>query len=195
MPRTTPRPLRPQHQCLVIEHATPVDGCTAPAHKIEHVAPSPVINYIAALPSRDWYFREPAIFHSLLWRPLRLKSLFSILFGVERVHQHTVAQIVHVPISHIQEQIVEGLKEIPQERFPEQTVEQIVDIPVPPIVEEIAEVMSTSHAAAHAAPTQNIVRTPVCVGDTGFDTCGHANARSFPLATANTRTAPCPPCR
>ena len=37
--------------------------------------------------------------------------------------------------------------------FPERIEEQIVDIPVPPIVEEIAEVMSSSHAAAHAAPT------------------------------------------
>ena len=48
---------------------------------------------------------------------------------------------------------MEGVKEIPQERFPEQTVEQIVDDPVPPIVDEIAEVMLPSHATAHAAPT------------------------------------------
>ena len=40
---------------------------------------------------------------------------------------------------------MEGVKEIPQERFPEQTLE-------PRIVEEIAEVLSSSHAAAHAAP-------------------------------------------
>ena len=96
----------------------------------------------------------------------------------ERVQQHTVQQIVHVPIPHIQEQIVEGVKQIPQERFPEKTVEQIVDIPVPPIFgRDSAEVMSSSHAAVHAAEqivarevTQNTVCAPVCVGDTGFNT-------------------------
>ena len=41
----------------------------------------------------------------------------------ERVQQHTVEQIVHVPQS--QELNMEGVKDIPQERFPQQTVEQI----------------------------------------------------------------------
>ena len=56
-------------------------------------------------------------------------------------------------------------------------MEHIVDIPVPPNVEEIPEVMSSSHAAAYAAEqivagevTQNTVRAPVCVGNTGFCT-------------------------
>ena len=43
----------------------------------------------------------------------------------ERVQQHTVEQIVHVPIPQIQELNMEGVKDIPQERFPQQTVEQI----------------------------------------------------------------------
>ena len=43
----------------------------------------------------------------------------------ERVQQHTVEQIIHVPIPQIQEQIVVGVKEVPQDRFPEQSVEQI----------------------------------------------------------------------
>ena len=39
----------PSAQVPVIEHATPalVDVCTAPARMIEHVAPLPVIDYIA----------------------------------------------------------------------------------------------------------------------------------------------------
>ena len=35
----------------------------------------------------------------------------------ERVQQHTVGQIVHVPIPQIQELNMEGVKEIPQEPF------------------------------------------------------------------------------
>ena len=65
------------------------------------------------------------------------------------VHQEQIAaeQIVPVSIPQILEQLVEGVKEIPQERYPEQTVKQIVDDPVPPIVEETAEVVLPSHAA------------------------------------------------
>ena len=43
----------------------------------------------------------------------------------ERVQQHTVEQIVHVPIPQSQELNMEGVKDIPQERFLQQTVEQI----------------------------------------------------------------------
>ena len=43
----------------------------------------------------------------------------------ERVQQHTVEQTLHVPIPQSQELNVEGVKDIPQERFPQQTVEQI----------------------------------------------------------------------
>ena len=57
--------------------------------------------------------------------------------SVERVQQHTVSQIIHVPIPQIQEQFVESVQVIPRELFPEQIEEQIVDIPVLPIVEEI----------------------------------------------------------
>ena len=39
----------------------------------------------------------------------------------ERVQQHTVEQIVHVPIPQSQELNMEGVKDIPQERFPQQT--------------------------------------------------------------------------
>ena len=58
-----------------------------------------------------------------------------------------------MPIPHILEQLVEGVKETPQEPFPEQTVEQIIDDPIPPFMEGKAGVMLPSHAAAHAAPT------------------------------------------
>ena len=46
----------------------------------------------------------------------------------ERVQQHTVGQIVHVPIPQNQELNMEGVKDIPQERFLQQTVEQIENI-------------------------------------------------------------------
>ena len=75
----------------------------------------------------------------------------------ERVQQYTVDQIVHVQILLIQEQIVEGAKEIPQVRFPVLTVEQVVDIPVPRIAEEVAEELSSSHTLAHAAA--NVIDT------------------------------------
>ena len=56
------------------------------------------------------------------------------------VHQEQIAaeQLVHVALPQNLEQMVEGVKEILEERFPEQTVEQRVGIPV---------------AAAHAAPS------------------------------------------
>ena len=71
------------------------------------------------------------------------------------VHQEQIAceQIVHLPIPQVREQIVEGVKEIPQEPFPEQTVEQIIDDPNPPILEGKAGVILPSCAAAHASPT------------------------------------------
>ena len=52
------------------------------------------------------------------------------------LERDTVDQIVHVPIHDIQEQIVEGVKEISQERVPEQTVEQIEN--ATPVVEDMA---------------------------------------------------------
>ena len=55
---------------------------------------------------------------------------------VERVQQHTVEQIVHVPQIH--EQIVEGVKEFPQERLPQQTVEQIENATPVPVIEFVA---------------------------------------------------------
>ena len=59
------------------------------------------------------------------------------------VHQEQITseQIVRLPIPQIREQIVEGVKEIPQERLPARIEEQIVDILVLPTVEEIAEIV------------------------------------------------------
>ena len=42
---------------------------------------------------------------------------------------------------------------MPRELFPERFDERIVDFPFPPIVKETPEVVSSSHDAAHAAPT------------------------------------------
>ena len=60
---------------------------------------------------------------------------------------------VDVPIPQIQEQIIEGIKDISKERFSEQTLEQIVDEPILPIMEGTAGVMLPSHTAVHATPT------------------------------------------
>ena len=49
----------------------------------------------------------------------------------ERVQQRTVEQIVHVSVPQFQEQIVEGVKVIAQERLFEQTAEQIENTPIP----------------------------------------------------------------
>ena len=61
--------------------------------------------------------------------------------SVERVQQHTIEQIVHVPSPQIHQQMMGNVQVIPRQLFPERLEEQIVDILVPPFVEEIAEVV------------------------------------------------------
>ena len=53
----------------------------------------------------------------------------------ECVQQHTVDQIVHVPIPQSQELNMEGVKDIPQERFLQQTVWQIENATPAPAVD------------------------------------------------------------
>ena len=53
----------------------------------------------------------------------------------ERVQQHTVDQIVHEPIPQSQELNMEGVKDIPQERFLQQTVWQIENATPAPAVD------------------------------------------------------------
>ena len=79
-----------------------------------------------------------------------MKQLVSEQGNVERVQQHTVLQIAHVPVLRIQEQMVENIQVVPRERVSERIEGQIVDVPVPSIEKEIADVMSSSHVAAHA---------------------------------------------
>ena len=105
-----------------------------------------------------------SLVHFPSWiQPNRQEQIFA---EQERVQQHTAEQIVHVPVCHIQEQIVESIQVTSRELFPEQFVEQIVDIPVPPKVEERAEVMSSSHAAAYTAPTPVNEYTASSLADT-----------------------------
>ena len=59
----------------------------------------------------------------------------------ERTQQSTVENIIHVPIRTIQEQFVEGVKEIHQERLSERIEELIVNAPVPHSVELIEDIL------------------------------------------------------
>ena len=55
----------------------------------------------------------------------------SVPGSFERTQQRTVENIVHVPVSQMQDQFVEGVKEIHQERLPERIEELIEDTPAP----------------------------------------------------------------
>ena len=55
----------------------------------------------------------------------------SVPGSFERTQQRTVENIVRVPVSQIQDQFVEGVKEIHQERLPERIEELIEDTPAP----------------------------------------------------------------
>ena len=74
--------------------------------------------------------------------------------GVERVQQHTVEQIVHVPTPRIQKQIVESCQVISRELFLERIEVQIVDIPVPPIVKRQWKLPSP--VIEHIAPAPSV---------------------------------------
>ena len=79
-----------------------------------------------------------------LLRPCTTKSIRNTSLpskSVQRVQQHTVEQIVHVPIPQIQEQFVKSVQVISRERISERIEELIVDIPVPLMVEEMEEVV------------------------------------------------------
>ena len=71
----------------------------------------------------------------------------------ERLQQRTVEQMSNALVPQTQEQIVENVQMIPRQLFPEHFNEQFVDFHVSPIANETAEVESSSHKAAHAAPT------------------------------------------
>ena len=89
---------------------------------------------------------------------------------VERVQQRTVEQTVYVPVPQIQEQIVEGVKEIPRERVLQQTVEQIENTPVPQSVDETVQVVQViPQERLQERTAAQIVDAPVCVGDTSFN--------------------------
>ena len=118
------------------------DFCAAPARVIEYVTPAPVTEYIAppsaatrCIPSLDTTgfvnprFSIPAVeasasqvvgsFPSVdesvspLYNQVHQEQIAAEQESVERVQQHTVEQIVHVPVPQIQEQIVESVHVIP----------------------------------------------------------------------------------
>ena len=116
----------------------------APARVIEYVAPSLVIDYIAS-PSTatgcflnlettgfaNPQFSVPAVEASASqvvgcfpsvdevaspgYNQVHQEQIAADSESVERVQQHTVEQIVHVPIPQIQEQVVESVQVIPRE--------------------------------------------------------------------------------
>ena len=52
------------------------------------------------------------------------------LIPQERVQQHTVEQIVDVPVPQVVEEIAEVVQIIHQERISERIIDRIVDVPV-----------------------------------------------------------------
>ena len=141
----------------VIEHVTPapVDVYTAPARVIDHVAPSLEIDYIAPPSAETGVFLnlDTTSFVNSQFSIFAVEASASQVVGsfpaveqiaaeqesLERAQQRTVEHIVHVSIPQIQEQFVEGVKEIPRKRLPERVVEQIENTPIPQRVEQIAE--------------------------------------------------------
>ena len=145
----------------MIEHVTPspVVEFIAPAPSVTHVTPS---EQFSPLPQETGEVVQIGFVHPpgsmSVVKPSASHVVGSLLLLDEfatPVHQEQIAceQIVNLPIPQVRAQIVEGVKEIPQEPFPEQTVEQIIDDPNPPIWEGKAGVILPSCAAAHAAPT------------------------------------------
>ena len=82
-------------------------------------------------------------------------------------------QVGDVLVPPIVEETVEVVQVIPREPFPESVDERIVDFPVPLKVKEIPMIVSSSHNAAHAAPTPvNGCAAPV--RDVAHATSAHA---------------------
>ena len=71
------------------------------------------------------FFPSVDVSASPVYNQVRQEQISAEQDKFERVQQHTVEQIVHVPIPQSQELNMEGVKDIPEERFPQQTVEQI----------------------------------------------------------------------
>ena len=101
----------------VIEYVASEPPCTAPARMIEHVAPSPVIDFIASPSAETGVFvnQQLSIF-AVEASASQVNGSVPYNFGC--VQQYTLEQIPHVPVPRIQEQIVEHVHVTPRELFP-----------------------------------------------------------------------------
>ena len=91
----------------------------------------PITTVEASAPHVDGSLPPLDVSAAAVCNQIRQEQIAAEQERVELVQQRTVEQIVHVPVPQIQEQIVDGVKEIPQERFPEQTLKQIENTPLP----------------------------------------------------------------
>ena len=89
---------------------------------------------------------------------------------VERVQLRTVEHIVHVPIPQIQEDFVERVQKIPQERLPERIEEPIENTPIPhsisysapaPVIENISPAVPAIEYVAPAPVIEHEEPAPV----------------------------------
>ena len=128
----------------VISHV-PLVEFIAPAPSVTHVTPneqfSPlsqekvdVVQIDFVHPAGSLTVVEPSVSHVV-------GSLLLLDEFATPVHQEQIAseRFVHLPMPQNLEQIVEGVMEIPQERFPERTEKRLFDFPIPPTGEDAVE--------------------------------------------------------
>ena len=90
-----------------------------------------------------------------MYNPIHQEQIAAEPESLECAQQGTVENIFHVPIPQMQEQFVESVQKIPQERLLfERIEEQIGDILVPPVVEETVEVLQRSVTAVEVSAPQ-----------------------------------------
>ena len=139
----------------VISHV-PLVEFIAPAPSVTHVTPneqfSPlsqekvdVVQIDFVHPAGSMTVVEPSVSHVV-------GSLLLLDEFATPVHQEQIAseRFVHLPMPQNLEQIVEGVIEIPQERFPERTEKRLFDFPIPPTGEDA--VVSSALRMSAVAP-------------------------------------------
>ena len=145
----------------VIEYVTPspVVEFTAPAPSVTHVTPS---EQFSPFPQETAEVVQIGFVHPPDPMTVVERSASHVEFATP-VHQEQIAseQTVNLLIPHIQEQIVEGVIEIPQEHLSELIEEQIVDTLVPPTMEKIVETVQIIQERFQQSIEEQIVDAPV----------------------------------
>ena len=138
------------------------DTYAAPAR----LAPAPVTEYIAQAHVAPNYQQFGTVLVNPQSSTFAVEASASQIVGsfttvnesvpgsFERKQQRTVENNVHVPVSRIQDQFVEGVKEIHQERLPERTEELIEDTPAPQgqLIAEETTVNTSSTSTSSTSP-------------------------------------------